>query len=70
MVCLPRMYRHRPPEIRGSRAIRKKLLLHRLAAAALRTANKKSHKKEYTRAKIQTSGTLGQPSITGWVNTE
>eukprot|EP01046_Picozoa_sp_COSAG06_P060184 COSAG06_NODE_12714_length_1339_cov_6.137097_3_plen_81_part_01 len=34
------------------------------------TTNKKSHKKEYTRAKIQTSGTLGQPSITGWVNTE
>jgi hypothetical protein len=36
MVCLPRMYRHRPPEIRGSRAIRKKLLLHRLVVAAHR----------------------------------
>eukprot|EP01046_Picozoa_sp_COSAG06_P008440 COSAG06_NODE_427_length_15900_cov_371.736519_12_plen_97_part_00 len=34
MVCLPRMYRHRPPEIRGSSVIRKKLLLDRLAVAA------------------------------------
>ena len=34
MVCLPRVYRHRPPEIRGSSVIRKKLLLDRLAVAA------------------------------------
>ena len=33
MACLPRVYRHRPPEIRGSSVIRKKLLLDRLAVA-------------------------------------
>jgi hypothetical protein len=36
MVCLPRVYRHRPPEIRGRRDIGKKLLLDRLAVAAHR----------------------------------
>ena len=36
MVCLPRVYRHRPLEIRGGRDIGKKLLLHRLAIAAHR----------------------------------
>ena len=34
MVCLPRVYHHRPPEIRGRRDIGKKLLLDRLAVAA------------------------------------